>query len=197
MDLRGVFLQALQDDDCQVRYAAAEAMAKLEQRCSVSVIEQKLAGADRAERIAAVYALQLLSGADVTAKLIELVTDIDVDVRAVAVQVLGAKRLPEALPAIIGALQDSQIAVAVYAVQALAGYANSADAESLVSVLLHLCASAELELLCVALTALGQLGGDKAIAALSQWAHDQRAGVRVAAITALGVLVEQPFVESA
>lgn len=181
---REVLLMALKDGDERVRHAAAAALERLDSCQSFTVLEQKLATGDRHERVAAVYALAFLNCDPSRKLLMSLLKDSDADVRAVAVQVLGKKCLPEALSSLVQCLKDPDVAVAVYAAEVLAGYND----ERLIPYLETVCRQAGTELLCAALSALGGLGFIQSEAFICNYVQDQRPLVRIAAVTALGVL---------
>ena len=181
---REVLLAALKDGDERVRHAAAAALERLDSCQSFTVLEQKLATGDRHERVAAVYTLALLNSDLSHTLLMALLEDPDADVRAVAVQMLGEKHLPEALSALVQCLKDPDIAVAVHAAGALSGYND----ERLLPYLETVCRQAGTELLCAALSAIGELGFVQSESFVCPYVQDQRPLVRIAAVTALGAL---------
>lgn len=181
---REVLLAALKDSESAVRQVAAESLDLLERYAGLGGIEQVLVSGLLQERIAAVYVLESLNCAASNALLMKALKDRDDDVRVVAIQVAGARRLPEALPVLVQCLKAEKVSVAVYAASALGQY----DDERLVPYLQAICRQADTELLCASLEALGQLGFVQAEESVCGYIDDLRAEVRVAAVRALGLL---------
>ncbi|MCD6527907.1 MAG: HEAT repeat domain-containing protein [Desulfuromonas sp.] len=118
---REALIGALQDGDRGVRQAAA--LEQIEQRQDSDALLKQLAHSERTNRIAALYGLESVDSDAIQTALCAMLKDDDADVRAVAVQVVGRKGYPAALAELVRCLQDDT-AVAVYAAQALAGYAD-------------------------------------------------------------------------
>jgi len=181
---RDVLQAALKDPDQAVQHAAAEALDLLDRYYGLDRIEEKLVSGSRQDRIAAIYVLQSLDCSASNALLMLALNDEDADVQAVAVQVVGGKQLPEALPVLVQCLKSEAVTVAVYAAEALGGYAD----ERLIPYLQAICSRPSEELLCAALSALGRLGFVKSEAFICGYVHDLRSQVRCAAVRALGQL---------
>lgn len=181
---REVLLAALKDSDNGVRKVAAESLELLERYEGLGRLEQVLVSGLLQDRVAAVYVLESLNCAASNALLMVALKDDDDDVRAVAIQISGTRRLPEALPLLVQCLKVESASVAVYAAGALGQYND----ERLVPYLQAICSQADTELLCASLEALGQLGFIQAEDCVCGYIDDPRAEVRVAAVKALGLL---------
>ncbi|OQY25244.1 MAG: hypothetical protein B6I37_01860 [Desulfobacteraceae bacterium 4572_35.2] len=181
---REILLAALNDSDSGVRQAAAESLDLFERYQGLSSLEQVLVSGSRQQRVAAVYVLESLNCAAANTLLMMALNDGDDDVRAVAIQIAGSRRLPEALPVLVQCLKAADVSVAVYAANALGQYND----ERLVAYLQAICRQADTELLCASLAALGQLGFIQAQDCVCGYIDDLRAEVRMAAVRALGLL---------
>lgn len=181
---REVLQAALKDQNKAVQQAAAEALDLLDRYYGLGSIEEKLVSGSRQDRIAAIYVLDSLDCSVSNALLMMALNDNDTDVQTVAVQVVGGKHLPEALPVLVQCLKSEAITVAVYAAEALGGYAD----ERLVPYLQAICSRPDEELLCAALAALGKLGFVKSEGFICGYVHDLRSQVRCSAVRALGQL---------
>lgn len=181
---REVLLAALRDTDSSVRQVAAESLDLFERYQGLGALKQVLSSGVVEERIAAVYVLESLSCAESDALLMAALHDRDDDVRVVAIQVAGSRRLAEALPVLVQCLKAQNVSVAVYAASALGRYND----ERLVAYLQAIGRQADSELLCACLAALGQLGFLHAEDFVCGYVDDLRPEVRVAAVRALGLL---------
>ncbi len=181
---REILLAALKDSDSDVRQVAAESLDLLERYEGLGRLELVLVSGPLQERVAAVYVLESLNCAAANALLMMALKDSDDDVRAVAIQIAGARRLPEALPVLVQCLKAEAVSVAVYAAGALGQYND----QRLVPYLQAICRQADTELLCASLAALGQLGFIQAEECVCGYTDDLRAEVRGAAVRALGLL---------
>lgn len=181
---RDVLQAALKDHDPTVQHAAAEALDLLDRYYGLGALEQTLVSGTRQEKISAIYVLESLNCTASNALLLMALNDTDADVQAVAVQIVGGKRLPEALPVLVQCLKSEAVTVAVYAAEALGTYAD----KRLVPYLQAICSRSNDELLCAALMALGRLGFVQSESFLCGYVHDLRPEVRCAAIRALGSL---------
>ena len=183
---REALVPLLQDDDPQVRRAAAEALEQLDLRSHSAQLLEHLAGGSRQQKVSALFGLEAVESDAIRAALCAALKDGDADVRAVAVQVVGRKRYPAALNDLVNCLQDRHPAVAVYAAQALANYND----ERLVPYFETMYRRGDEELQCACLNALGEMGFVAAERCLIEALNSGHATVRAAAATALGKLVE-------
>ncbi len=181
---RQIIVQALQDDDQEVRQAASHALELLDVCADLSGLRATLQSTDRHARVAAVYTLGDIPVPEAGALLLECLQDQDVDVRAVAVQMAGVRREKGALAALVRCLKDPEAAVAVYAARALARFED----KRVVPYLVVTCASPVDELVCACLDTLGELGDSGALDVGVRAAAHSSPAVRLSAVRMLGRL---------
>jgi HEAT repeat protein len=116
--------------------------------------------------------------------LVELLQDLDPDVRAVAVQAVGARQDKSALVTLVRCLKDPSPAVAVHAAQALALFKD----KRLVPYLQAMCRSDNTELVCACLDTLGKIGDISGMDAGVSAVSHPRQEVRLSAVRMLGRL---------
>lgn len=117
----------LKDSEPQVRVAAAEAIEKLEATSSIYEVFTALKTGDLGTRIGAIYALGEIGGEAVLPPLVYCARRPEVDIRSVAVAVLGKLALSEALPIIVELLDDENPSVSGRAVVALRNFTVTQD----------------------------------------------------------------------
>ncbi|EAT17167.1 HEAT repeat domain-containing protein [Desulfuromonas acetoxidans] len=183
---REALVPLLQDPHEQVRQAATEALAQLDQRGHADQLLEHLARGSSQQKISALFGLEAVESDAVRTAVCGALKDDEADVRAVAVQVVGRKRYPAALNDLVNCLQDRHPAVAVYAAQALAHYKDA----RLVPYFETIYRRGDEELQCACLKALGEMGFAAAEACLLEALSSGSATVRAAAATALGQLVD-------
>ena len=183
---REALVPLLQDPQAQVRQAATEALAQLDQRSHADRLLEHLASGSSQQKVAALFGLEAVESDAIRAALCTALKEDEADVRAVAVQVVGRKRYPEALNDLVNCLQDRHPAVAVYAAQALAHYKDA----RLVPYFETMYRRGNEELQCACLKALGEMGFATAESCLIEALSSGHATVRAAAATALGQLVD-------
>ena len=181
---RKLLVGLLGDADSGVRAAAAGSLEQLESYQDLAQIVAALTAEKRATRVKAIFAMARINSAEVFPHLIELLKDVDADIRAAAVQVLGVKAHPKSLTSLVRHLKDPAPAVRVHTAEALGHFQDP----RLVPYLAAMLGDADEQLVISAARSLGRLGTAEAAAPLAKLLHDARAPVRQAAAQALGVV---------
>ena len=97
----------LTDPNEEVRIAAAEALEHLEGIGSIPEILEALKKGDLGTKLNAIYALGRIGGEQVIAPLLYCASRPEVDIKSVAIEVLGNLGHPKALPILMERLNDS------------------------------------------------------------------------------------------
>jgi HEAT repeat protein len=181
----GALLQALEDDDREVRSEAAAAAGRVRARGAAPILLDWLTDPDPASRIAALSALGQIGDATVASALSPALSDVSPQVRREAVMAIEATGADAQVIALRSSLRDADPEVRAAAARAL-GERHAVGARA------ALQASAtdrDSEVRAVALRALGQVGGAGSVAVLARaLASDREESVRLAAAAALGAL---------
>ncbi|SDL25466.1 HEAT repeat-containing protein [Geoalkalibacter ferrihydriticus] len=181
---RKALMAALEDGDPQVRIAAAASLEALEPLLHLQQLLGGLAVADRGHRIHCLFALEKVRAPGVPEALLRLLEDPDPDVRAAAVQVLGARAEARALPELAKRLRDPEAAVRMYAAEVLGAFRDA----RLVPYLAAVLRDEDSGVVAAAATSLGSIGAAESEKYLLALLRDSRAPVRRAAAVALGRL---------
>jgi len=174
----------LQDEDPQVREAAAQALERLETLLSVEEVIAAMGEGPRGRRIQAIFAAEQIDSVKVLPALLAQLEDPDEDIRVAAVQVLGRKKHPKTLGELVKRLKDPSPSVRFYAAEALGEFGD----KRLVPYLAQLLKGRDLNLACCAAMALGRIAAGEAQPALMAALGDERPELRAAAARALGML---------
>lgn len=129
--------EAAESEDAGVRLAALEALGKLGDASCVSHLAQVAASAEKAERDIARNSLNLLRGADVDTAMLAHMKGCEPPVRAELVRSLAARRAVSAVPDLLQTATDSDEAVRVEALKALAELAPPEQMPALVDLLIE------------------------------------------------------------
>ncbi len=131
----GPISSAMADDDWQVRRSAVEAMAGRRDPALVDALVSSLREGHRNFSVLS-SALQLLAmtGVDLTASLVDLMRHPDADLRIQVALALGTQPRPEAVKALLGALDDQDINVRFHAIEALGTLRPAAAVEPLAAI---------------------------------------------------------------
>ncbi|HDR46701.1 MAG TPA: HEAT repeat domain-containing protein [Geoalkalibacter subterraneus] len=181
---RHVLTEALSDPDVGVRKAASEALEALEPALHINMLLQGLKSPKRAERIRCLYALETVRSPRVLPSWLNCLTDADADVRATAVQVIGARGESRALPELAKRLRDEVAAVRMYAAEALGRFRDARLVPHLASVL----RDEDSGVVTAAVCSLGKIGSAAAEKYLLAILRDRRPAVRAEAARALALL---------
>jgi HEAT repeat protein len=135
VDGLGPLPQAVADDDWQVRRCAVQTLAGRRDPALVTALIAALRDSHRNFSVLS-SALQLLTmtGVDITAALVDLLRDPDVDLRIQAALALGSQSGPEAAAALLDALEDPDANVRFHAIEALGRLSPPAAVEPLAAI---------------------------------------------------------------
>lgn len=173
----------LNDPQPEVRQAAAASLDAIEALADLDQLLAKLQHGDRGERISAAYALERISSAKIYPPLLEALKSDDPDLRLVAVKVLGAKRHPKTLAALVKMLEDQESGIQAETARVLAGFSDRRLPEYLAPLLQW-----ETEIALAAMETLGVLAFPEGEEPLLGALRDRRAAVRAKAAEMLGKL---------
>lgn len=177
-------LQALLNDvQPMVRQSAAAALEELEAVADTDHLIDMLKTGNRGERIAAAYALERVTAAKVFPPLLNALKSDDADLRSVVVKVLGSKKHPKTVTALVKMLDDFEVAVQVEAARVLGGFADRRLPEYLAPLI-----ECEEQLALAAIEAIGQLAFPEGEAPLLAALRDPRPEVRARAAEMLSKL---------
>ncbi len=123
------------DEDWQVRRSAVDALAGRRDPALVDALVSALREGHRNFSVLS-SALQLLSltGVDLTASLVDLMRHPDADLRIQVALALGTQPRPEAVDALLAALDDEDVNVRFHAIEALGKLAPAAAVERLAAI---------------------------------------------------------------
>jgi len=138
---------------------------------------------DEGERIAAAFALERVNVTKIFPPLLEALKDDDPDLRLVVVQVLGAKKHPKTIGALIKMLEDPESGIQTEAAKVLAGFADRRLPEYLGPLV-----KGQEQVALAAIEALGSLAFPEGEAALLEALRDERPKLRCKAAEMLGKL---------
>ncbi len=173
----------LNDPQLEVRQAAAASLDALEAVADLDQLLDKLQRGERSEKISAAFALERVNTARIFPPLLDALKCDDPDLRLVVVKVLGMKKHPKTLAALIKMLDDSESGVQTETARVLAGFADRRLPEYLAPLL----ARGE-QVALAAIETLGALAFPEGEEALLEALRDQRAVVREKAAEMLGKL---------
>lgn len=177
-------LQALLNDpQPMVRQAAASSLDAVEAIADIEQLLDKLEDGDRGEKIAAAYALERINVAKIFPPLIEALKSDDADLRLVVVRVLGIKKHPKTISALVKMLDDIEVGIQIEAAKALGGFADRRLPEYLAPLVKR-----EEQLALTAIEAIGRLGFPEGEAPLFEAMRDRRPEIRARAAEVLGGL---------
>lgn len=181
---RRVALQALfNDPDTQVQQAAAAALDAIEAVANLDHLLAQLQNGERGERIAAAFALERVNAARIYPSLLAALRSDDADLRLVVTQVLGAKKHPKTIAALIKLLDDPESGIQVEAARALAGFADRRLPEYLAPLLKR-----QEQVALAAIESLGVLAFPEGEPALLEALQDKRSAIRCKAAEMLGMV---------
>ncbi|MEJ2200506.1 MAG: HEAT repeat domain-containing protein [Desulfuromonadaceae bacterium] len=151
--------ERLKDPDENVRQAAARALEDLESAMDLEKLLEILKMGTRGQKVKALFALERINTPEVFPPLLAALTFPDEDIRATAIQVLGAAEA-------VGAFSDARL------IPYLVGLLTEQDAELVKS----------------AIRSLGTIGRKDAEAPLLEMLNHAQASIRLEAALALGKL---------
>lgn len=185
----GPLPQAMADDDWRVRRSAVDALAG---RRDPGLVEALVSALREGHRNFSVLssALQLLTitGLDLTASLADLLRHADDDLRIQAALALGTQPRPEAVDALLGALDDENVNVRFHAIESLGALAPPAAVERLAAI----AESHDFFLAFPALDALSRINDASVAPRLVPLLHDDLVGDQAA--EALGQIGDEDAV---
>lgn len=173
----------LNDPQAEVRQAAADSLDALEAVADLDQLLGRLQHGARAQRIAAAYALERINAAKIYPPLLEALNSADADLRLVVVKVLGSKRHPKTLAALVKMLNDPEPGIQVEAARVLAGFTDRRLPEYLEPLLRR-----DEQVALAAIETLGLLAFPEGEEPLLGALRDQRPTVRAKAAEMLGKL---------
>lgn len=180
---RTAIKKALEDDDPQVRAAAATALDQLEALDELPQLLAQLTGKNRRNRIAAAHALGKVHSSKVFIPLLEALKSEDPDLRAVVARILGEKRHPKTLAPLVKALDDKEVGVVAEIATALGQFQDPRLPKVLSSLI-----GREEQVALAAIEALGEIGLPDGEDALLRALNDTRPRLRCKAALALAKL---------
>jgi HEAT repeat protein len=175
------FIQALQDEEEDVRWEAAWALGEIGDPQATPALIQALQDENWRVREAAARTLGQIGDPQATPALIQALQDEEEDVRWEAAWALGEIGDPQATPALIQALQDENWRVREAAAEALEKIGLPA-----VPALIQALQDEDRNVRWAAARTLGQIGDPQATPTLIQALRDEDEAVRWAAAKALG-----------
>ncbi len=175
---------ALRDPEPSVRASAARAIERVESRCDVARLLENLEGGDKLARLNAIHGLGALGDSAGLPALVRALRDPIEDIRAAAVRALGELRAERTLDPLVERLDDPSPLVRRHAIEALGRFGDRRAA----GVLRLLLAEPDVEILREVLRALGACHDPTAEPDITRCAQHADAGVRCAAVEALGLL---------
>jgi HEAT repeat protein len=173
----------LNDPQAEVRQAAADSLDAIEAVADLDQLLQRLQQGERRERIAAAYALERVNAAKIYPPLLDALKSDDPDLRLVVVKVLGTKRHPKTLAALVKMLDDPESGIQAETARVLAGFSDRRLPEYLAPLLRW-----EEEIALAAIETLGALAFPEGEGPLLGALRDQRTVVRAKAAEMLGKL---------
>lgn len=178
---------ATTDSEPDVRRHALWALAESDSPDAIPALARAASDADPEVRRFALYALAERDGAASFGTLVDALDDPDSEVRRAAVTALAESEHPEAADALARVLEDEDTDVRQMAIWGLAE-SGSADAAVTARLVAVLEGDAEPEVRQAAVHALGEIGSDAALDALTRALQDPDPDVRKAAMAALADL---------
>lgn len=178
---RNALRSMLNDPQLEVRQAASASLDVLDAVADLDPLLDKLQHGERSEKLAAAFALERVNSAKIFPPLLEALKSDDPDLRLVVVKVLGIKKHPKTLGALVKVLDDSESGIQTEAARVLAGFADRRLPEYLAPLLQR-----EEQVALAAIETLGQLAFPEGEEPLLEALRDQRAAVREKAAEMLG-----------
>ncbi|MBR8837738.1 MAG: HEAT repeat domain-containing protein, partial [Stigonema ocellatum SAG 48.90 = DSM 106950] len=175
-------IQALNDEDSDVRYSAANALGEIKDTQTVAALIQALNHEDYYVRRIAAEALGKIKDTQTVAALIQALNHQYSDVRSRAAYALGEIKDSQAVAALIQALNDEDSHVRSRAADALGEIKDTQAVAALIQALNH----EDYYVRYSAANALGEIKDTQAVAALIQALNDEDSHVRRIAAEALG-----------
>jgi HEAT repeat protein len=175
----------LKDADQEVRSAAAAAIERLEGSSAFEEIMLSLKKGYTGSKIRAIYSLGEIGGDRVVAPLVYCAGRPEDGIRAAAVEMLGKITIPVVLPVLLGCLDDSNSAIQVRAIAALANFPSSPE---LCERLRHFLDKQDGTLEAEAALALARLGDQESVELITALLSSPHASTRQAAATSLSLL---------
>jgi HEAT repeat protein/KaiC/GvpD/RAD55 family RecA-like ATPase len=173
---------ALQDEDVEVRAAAASSLTNYHDQSATPQLQEALHDESENVRANAARALGFYGFADSISPLIKALNDESCAVRAEAADALGRLGSPEAIDPLLRALHDKDQSVRKRAVIAL----GNIGAKSAVEQVLEVLQDEDYKMRACAAIALGQIGEECAFEPLLERLTDGEAMVREYAVESLG-----------
>lgn len=177
-------LEALKDPAVEVRRAAAQSLANLEDPRTVPGLIEALKDSDKEVRQSSAQGLGQLGDERAIDGLIGVMKDSDPEVRQAAVEALGELRSQKAIPGFTYALKDENKEVRRAAIQALGSLENPKPVDALIAAL----KDNDGDVREAAVNALDGTEDKRAVAPLMALLSDPVADVRQATCSALGSL---------
>jgi HEAT repeat protein len=193
-------LEATKSAEESVRVAAIRALGSLGDSSDLPLLV-KTASAGQAEGDAARQSIAVLRGQDVDQAMLKLLDGSETKVRVELLRGLAARRAESALPSIVKATEDKEVAVRGQAIQSLVEMLRgqgSPKIDSALPAVLKAADDNEASVRAQAVQAMveilrGQSGAsvESAVACLLKAADDKDGGVRLEAVAGLGALADQ------
>ena len=180
---RNALRAMLNDPQADVRQAAADSLDAIEAVADLDQLLHRLQRGERQERIAAAYALERVNAARIYPALLDALKSDDPDLRLVVIKVLGAKKHPKTLAALVKMLDDPESGIQAETARVLAGFSDRRLPEYLAPLLQR-----EEQVALAAIKTLGQLAFPEGEEPLLGALRDQRFVVRAKAAEMLGKL---------
>ncbi|MCP4697132.1 MAG: NACHT domain-containing protein [Gammaproteobacteria bacterium] len=177
-----VLTAALQDEDSDVRNAAAKALGRTGGEQAESALVAALRDEDLGVRHAAAEALGRTGGEQAVPALAAALQDEDLYMRHVAAHALGRTNGEQAVPVLAAALQNKDSYVCRTAAYALGRIGGAQAVPALAAALQN----KNSDVCRIAACALGRIGGEQAVFVLAAALQDESANARSAAVYALG-----------
>lgn len=182
-DRRNALRALLDDPQVEVQQAAAASLDAIEAVADLDRLLNRLQHGGRGEQIAAAFALERVNSAKIFPPLLAALQGSDPDLRLVVVQVLGGKKHPKTIGALIKLLDDPEGGIQAETARVLAGFADRRLPDYLAPLLKR-----HEQVALAAIEALGELAFPEGEGPLLEALQDERVAVRCKAAEMLGKL---------
>lgn len=179
-----ILLDALKNEDEQVKKAAAEALEMLQARGRLADLAGQIESGDMLEKINTIYAVAALKGQGVTAILAKALKDPSEDVRAAAARALGESWDNSVLQPLVESLGDASPMVVRSVLKALESFRDP----RLLKPLMQVLKNPDAGVVELAVEAIGRLGDKRSEEAMLYFAVKGNKRMKELAIKALGVM---------